>query len=347
MTDRACLRLLVRCGAATCNSACATRLRRAPPDTQRRLLRLYRAGLLERTTIADTPPGRCRARLPRQLSSVTSVSGPDEHQRPRRYVRHMLDTVDARLRPEPERRPRASARPALAARLDDRRRPRPVRPTRQHRRRDDRGRLGRPGARDRRRHRTQANDPRQARGLSTPARGPPELASDRRGPKRRSAPTGWSGRPRRWISARGHGSSPAPTLPETRWTPCSGRSTPGPLIRLDPVAAQAAAALLARAGRLARLARTPRGRRRRDRGRCPRALTCGREVNQLGRRLSGRSVSPGPTKLAPAHSPCLGERSHPVGQAEVIPTCDPRGHVALDFFAFWYTLPYAISLTRG
>jgi predicted transcriptional regulator len=95
MNDRACLRLLVRCGVATCNQL-ARLVYGEVHETQRRLLRLYRAGLLERTTVAHTPPGRS------EFAYRVSSAG---HQRlvtrlapaPASYVRHMLDALDALL----------------------------------------------------------------------------------------------------------------------------------------------------------------------------------------------------------------------------------------------------------
>ncbi len=91
--DRACLRLLVRCGAST-SVQVARHVYGGIRDTQRRLRRLYAAGLLERATITDTPPGR--AEFAYRIGSIG-------HQRlgtrlapaPATYTRHMLDTVDA------------------------------------------------------------------------------------------------------------------------------------------------------------------------------------------------------------------------------------------------------------
>ena len=90
--DRACLRFLLRCGAATAKQIAILvygNLRLA----QYHLLRLHRSGLLERTAIVDTPS---RAEYAYRVS-------PSGHQRlgtrrtpaPATYVRHMLDTVDA------------------------------------------------------------------------------------------------------------------------------------------------------------------------------------------------------------------------------------------------------------
>ena len=93
ITDRACLRFLVRCGAATSDQL-AQLVYRRPRHTQKRLLHFHRAGLLERATVGDTPPGRA------EFAYRVGVLG---HQRlgtrrtpaPATYVRHMLDTVDA------------------------------------------------------------------------------------------------------------------------------------------------------------------------------------------------------------------------------------------------------------
>ena len=92
MLDRACLRLLLRCGAATSVQLAALvygNVRLA----QYHLLRLHRAGLLERTAIVEEP-GR---------AEYAYRVGPSGHQRlgtrrtpaPATYVRHMLDTVEA------------------------------------------------------------------------------------------------------------------------------------------------------------------------------------------------------------------------------------------------------------
>ena len=91
--DRACLRLLVRCGVGTCIQL-ARLVYGQLHETQRRLLRLYRAGLLERTTVAHTPLRKG------EYAYRVSETG---HQRlvtrltpaPPSYVRHMLDAVDA------------------------------------------------------------------------------------------------------------------------------------------------------------------------------------------------------------------------------------------------------------
>jgi hypothetical protein len=93
ITDRACLRFLVRCGAATSGQLAQLVYRRSR-HTQKRLLHFHRAGLLERATVGDTPPGRA------EFAYRVGVLG---HQRlgtrrtpaPATYVRHMLDTVDA------------------------------------------------------------------------------------------------------------------------------------------------------------------------------------------------------------------------------------------------------------
>ena len=93
MRDRVCLRLLVRCGAAT-----SVQLARLVYDrvheTQRRLLRLHRAGLLERITVADTPPGR--AEFAYRVGQIGHQRlGTRRSPAPPTYVRHALDTVDA------------------------------------------------------------------------------------------------------------------------------------------------------------------------------------------------------------------------------------------------------------
>ncbi len=90
--DRACLRLLVRCGVCTCLQV-ARLIYGGLHETQRRLLRLYRAGLLERTTVAHTALRKA------EFAYRVSETG---HQRlvtrltpaPPSYVRHMLDAVD-------------------------------------------------------------------------------------------------------------------------------------------------------------------------------------------------------------------------------------------------------------
>ena len=93
MTDRACLRFLVRCGVATSNQL-AQLVYRRPRHAQKRLLYFHRATLLDRATIGDTPPGRA------EFAYRVGLVG---HQRlgtrrapaPPTYTRHMLDTVDA------------------------------------------------------------------------------------------------------------------------------------------------------------------------------------------------------------------------------------------------------------
>jgi len=85
------------------------------------------------------------------------------------------------LRIEPDERPRAPARAAVAHRLNERERPRAVRSTGQHHSRHDSGWVRCTRDRDGRRHGAQTNDPRQARGISTPPGDPPELASAGRG----------------------------------------------------------------------------------------------------------------------------------------------------------------------
>lgn len=92
-SDRACLRLLVRCGAAT-SIQLAQYVYGRVRHTQRRLRRLHNAGLLERAAVTDTPPGR---------SEFAYRVGSLGHQRlgtrlapaPETYLRHTLDTVDA------------------------------------------------------------------------------------------------------------------------------------------------------------------------------------------------------------------------------------------------------------
>ena len=92
MTDRACLRFLVRCGVATSNQL-AQLVYRKPRHAQKRLLYFHQATLLDRATIGDTPPGRA------EFAYRVGIGG---HQRlgtrrtpaPPTYTRHMLDTVD-------------------------------------------------------------------------------------------------------------------------------------------------------------------------------------------------------------------------------------------------------------
>ena len=92
-TDRACLRLLVRCGAA--NSVQVTLLVYSQVrHSQKRLLHFHRAGLLERTTVADTPPGR--AEFAYRVGQIGHQRlGTRRTPAPATYVRHALDTVDA------------------------------------------------------------------------------------------------------------------------------------------------------------------------------------------------------------------------------------------------------------
>jgi hypothetical protein len=91
--DRACLRLLLRCGAAT--SPIASQLvyrdlRRA----QERLLRLYRAGFLERTTLPRRTPGH--ADLAYRLSPLGHQRmGTRRAPSPASYLRHTIDTASA------------------------------------------------------------------------------------------------------------------------------------------------------------------------------------------------------------------------------------------------------------
>ena len=90
--DRACLRILLRCGAATAKQIAILvygNLRLA----QFHLLRLHRSGLLERTAIVDTPS---RAEYAYRVSpSGHHRLGTRRTPAPATYVRHMLDTVDA------------------------------------------------------------------------------------------------------------------------------------------------------------------------------------------------------------------------------------------------------------
>jgi len=91
--DRACLRLLLRCGAATSPIAAEfvyPDLRRA----QERLLRLYRAGFLERTTLPRRTPGH--ADLAYRLSQLCHQRlGTRRAPSPASYLRHTIDTVSA------------------------------------------------------------------------------------------------------------------------------------------------------------------------------------------------------------------------------------------------------------
>ena len=91
--DRGCLRLLLRCGAAT--SPLAAQL--AYPDLRRaqeRLLRLYRAGFLERTTLPRRTPGH--ADLAYRLSQPGHQRlGTRRAPSPASYLRHTIDTVAA------------------------------------------------------------------------------------------------------------------------------------------------------------------------------------------------------------------------------------------------------------
>jgi len=92
-TDRACLRFLVRCGAAT-SGQLAQLVYRKPRHTQKRLLHFHRAGLLERATVGDTPPGR--AEFAYRVGHVGHQRlGTRRTPAPSTYLRHMLDTVDA------------------------------------------------------------------------------------------------------------------------------------------------------------------------------------------------------------------------------------------------------------
>jgi hypothetical protein len=93
ITDRACLRFLVRCGVATSDQLAQLTYRK-PRHTQKRLLHFHRAGLLERATVGDTPPGR--AEFAYRVSAFGHGRlGTRRTPAPATYVRHMLDTVDA------------------------------------------------------------------------------------------------------------------------------------------------------------------------------------------------------------------------------------------------------------
>lgn len=95
LSDRACLRLIVRCGVATCIQL-AQLVYGGLHETQRRILRLYRAGLLERIALSRAPLSR---------AEFAYRLGPTGHQRlvtrltpaPPSYVRHMLDATDSVL----------------------------------------------------------------------------------------------------------------------------------------------------------------------------------------------------------------------------------------------------------
>lgn len=93
MTDRACLRFLVRCGVATSGQlACLVYAR--PRHAQKRLLAFHQAMLLDRAPIGDTPPGR--AEFAYRLGLVGHQRlGTGRTPAPPTYTRHMLDTVDA------------------------------------------------------------------------------------------------------------------------------------------------------------------------------------------------------------------------------------------------------------
>ena len=93
VTDRACLRLLVRCGAATSINL-AQHVYGQIRHTQRRLRRLHNAGLLERASVTDTPPGR--AEFAYRVGQIGHQRlGTRRSPAPATYVRHALDTVDA------------------------------------------------------------------------------------------------------------------------------------------------------------------------------------------------------------------------------------------------------------
>lgn len=93
LLDRACLRLLARCGVGTCIQL-ARLVYGQLHETQRRLLRLYRAGLLERTTVALTPLHKAEfAYRVSETGHARLITGLAPA--PPSYVRHMLDGVDA------------------------------------------------------------------------------------------------------------------------------------------------------------------------------------------------------------------------------------------------------------
>ena len=93
MTDRACLRFLIRCGVAT-SSQLAQLVYRKPRHAQKRLLYFHQATLLDRATIGDTPPGR--AEFAYRVGAVGHQRlGTRRTPAPPTYTRHMLDTVDA------------------------------------------------------------------------------------------------------------------------------------------------------------------------------------------------------------------------------------------------------------
>jgi len=92
LLDRACLRLLVRCGAAT-SAQLAALIYGNVRLAQHHVLRLHRAGLLERTAVVETPG---RAEYAYRVSSLGHQRlGTRRTPAPATYVRHMLDAVDA------------------------------------------------------------------------------------------------------------------------------------------------------------------------------------------------------------------------------------------------------------
>jgi len=131
ISDRGCLRLLLRCGAATSPLAANSRTRTYPRSGT--TAPLYRAGFLERTTLPRRTPGH--ADLAYRLTPVTSawhqtrsIAGviPAPHDRYRRRVCALNRTSDREHPPV-----------QLAHRLNERS-PRAVRPTGQHHSRHER-----------------------------------------------------------------------------------------------------------------------------------------------------------------------------------------------------------------
>ena len=267
MLDRACLRLLLRCGAATSVQLAALvygNVRLA----QYHVLRLHRAGLIERTAIVETP-GR---------AEYAYRVGPSGHQRlgtrrtpaPATYVRHMLDTVDAvRALNRSSDREHPPVQLWLADSMTG----------------DVLGRFVRPdsivvvttGAGSA----VLALEIDEATEHSRTIRA--KFAAYRRPIGLRpnwhlvvvvpsvSAPTGRFGRRPHWTSARKPGLSPAPTSPETRSTRCSGHS-PQVHRRARSARCSSRPRGCTCPRRFARLARATGGRRRRSRGRRPRTV---------------------------------------------------------------------------
>ena len=197
----------------------------AYPDLRRaqeRLLRLYRAGFLERTTLPRRTAGR--ADLAYRLSQLGHQRlGTRRAPSPASYLRHTIDTVDA---------------VCALNRTSDREHP-PV----QLWLTDTMTRTSSAGSSDPTASPSsrQRPGPRYLRSRSTkaPSTGEPSAPSLRPIDARwrsartgicwswfrgRSAPTGWCGWPRRSISALDHGSSRMPISRATRWTACSGLS---------------------------------------------------------------------------------------------------------------------------